>query len=281
MGRSLKVGLDYFRLDVNLDEKFELIEAEFGLTGFAVVVRLYQRIYGGAGYYCEWDDEVALVFGSRNKLGANVVSEIVKAAIKRKLFDRNLFEKYGILTSTGIQKWYFEAVSRREQVEVIREYLLIPAAILPKNVNINRISVDRNRVSVDRNPHSKGEESRGKESRGGGSGNKEYRDPFGAAAAPPMTDELVAYASNNLTYLSPRNMEELLSFRDSLPDALIQHAIDEACAAGVRRYNYVRSILNRYIEQGFRSVGEVEAHETTRQKGAQEQRAYADEDDFY
>ena len=164
MGRAPKVGLDYFRLDVNLDEKFELIEAEFGLTGFAVVVRLYQRIYGGAGYYCEWDDEVALVFSSRNNLGANVVSEIVKAAIKRKLFDRSMFERYHILTSSGIQKWYFEAVSRRDRVEVIREYLLVSDTILPKNVNINRISADIKGISADINAHSKVKQSKGKES---------------------------------------------------------------------------------------------------------------------
>ena len=46
MPRPIKNGVDYFPLDVHLDKKFELIEAEFGLTGFAVVVKLLQRIYG-------------------------------------------------------------------------------------------------------------------------------------------------------------------------------------------------------------------------------------------
>ena len=49
-----KSGIDYFPLDVVLDEKFELIEAEYGLTGFGVIVRLLQEIYGKAGYYIEW-----------------------------------------------------------------------------------------------------------------------------------------------------------------------------------------------------------------------------------
>ena len=38
--RKLKNGIEYFPLEVYLDEKFELIEAEFGLTGFGVVVKL-------------------------------------------------------------------------------------------------------------------------------------------------------------------------------------------------------------------------------------------------
>ena len=40
MARPIKDGVDYFPFDVSLDEKFELIEAEFGLTGFAVIVKL-------------------------------------------------------------------------------------------------------------------------------------------------------------------------------------------------------------------------------------------------
>ena len=160
MGRNPKVGLDYFRLECHLDRKFKLIEADFGLKGFAVVVKLYQQIYGEQGYYCEWDEDVALLFASDEvKLGCNVVSEIVNAAIKRGLFDKDMFEKYHILTSHGIQKWYFESISRRERVEVIQEYLLIPDAELPKNVCRNSISVDRNAISADRNPHSTGEYS--------------------------------------------------------------------------------------------------------------------------
>ena len=39
-------GITYFPLDVHMDDNIELIEAEFGLTGFAVIVKLYQKIYG-------------------------------------------------------------------------------------------------------------------------------------------------------------------------------------------------------------------------------------------
>ena len=77
MARPIKNGLDYFPMDVVCNDKIELIEAEFGLTGFATVVKLFQKIYGERGYYCEWTDEVALLFGKKNGLGSNVVSEIV------------------------------------------------------------------------------------------------------------------------------------------------------------------------------------------------------------
>lgn len=107
-------------------------------------------------------------------------------------------------------------------------------------------------------------------------------NPFGDNDSDiPDPDTLVAYATNNLMYLSPYNMDELISFRDSLPDDVIRYAIDQACANGVRKYNYVKAILNSYVEHGFKSIGDIEAHEAQRQKGGTEQRQYADEDDFY
>lgn len=121
----MKSGIDYFPLDVSLNDKMELIEAEFGLTGFAVVVKLFQKIYGGQGYYCEWTYEVALLFGKRLGLGGNVVSEIIKASVNRGIFDKDMYDKYQILTSAGIQKRYFEAVSRRKAVNVKKQYLLV------------------------------------------------------------------------------------------------------------------------------------------------------------
>lgn len=108
-------------------------------------------------------------------------------------------------------------------------------------------------------------------------------NPFGYpdTAAQFTPDPLVIYASNNLLAMNADNMDELLSFRDSLPDELIRHAINEACGAGVRRYKYVKAILNRYVESGFKTVADAKADEAKHQKGAQEPEQYADEDDFY
>lgn len=164
----MKGGIDYFPLDVTLDEKFELIEAEYGLTGFGVVVKLLQRIYGGQGYYIEWTNEVALLFAKRIGLreGGSAVSEIVEASVKRGIFDKTLYEKYRILTSKGIQKRYFEAVSRRKSVSVKRAYLLVNATDFPKGANI----FDKNVIIFDENVNiseqSKVKERKVKESKG-------------------------------------------------------------------------------------------------------------------
>jgi len=160
VARPPKEGLDYFLLDCALDDKFRLIEAEFGLTGFAVVVKLLQSIYGGNGYYREWTEEVALLFASDCKVGGSVVSEIVSASIKRGIFDNKIFEEYQVLTSRGIQKRYLEAVKRRKVLTVKKQYLLVNVAQLIDNVNITVVYVDINPQNVSVNPQSKVEKSK-------------------------------------------------------------------------------------------------------------------------
>ena len=155
MARPCKSGIDYFPLDVAMNDKMKLIEAEFGLVGFAVVVKLWQKIYAGRGYYCEWNEEVALLFSREVGLGGNVVSEIITATLRRGLFDKKLFDKYGILTSEGVQNRYFEATERRKGFEVKKQYLLVNADNNLINVDNNPINVCNNSRNVDNNPQSK------------------------------------------------------------------------------------------------------------------------------
>ncbi len=163
MARPTKAGLDYFELDCQLEEKVRLIQAEYGLKGFAIVVKLYQKIYGELGYYCEWNDDSLLLFMSENGLPSdnkNLIQSIVDACIRRNIFSQQLFDKFGILTSEGIQKRYLNATSRREKVEMKKEYLLLSVGNNTNNVCINSINVNRNSVNVCRNTQSRVEESK-------------------------------------------------------------------------------------------------------------------------
>lgn len=150
-----KEGLDFVPLDCQLDEKFELIEAEFGLKGFAVIVKLFQRIYGGHGYYCEWNDDIAFLFASRNGLSNdgvnnNLIHEIVSASIRRGIFDKDIFAKYSVLTSKGIQKRYVDATGRRKNVSLEKRYLLLSDDILGENVNIlsKNVNISNENVNI-------------------------------------------------------------------------------------------------------------------------------------
>lgn len=75
----------------------------------------------------------------------------------------------------------------------------------------------------------------------------------------------ITYAVNELGHLSPLDMQALESFRDDLPDDVIIYGINAACSANVRTWAYARSILNRYVQSGYKSVGDIKADEAKRE----------------
>lgn len=110
----------------------------------------------------------------------------------------------------------------------------------------------------------------------------------------PDFNTIEAYAANNLASMNGGNMAEFAVYKDDLPDELIRHAIDEACAQGKRTWGYVRSILNRYRDSGFKTIGDVQKAAEERRKGIKtaannpagtrmnyQQREYADDFGFY
>ncbi|MBQ9228758.1 MAG: DUF4373 domain-containing protein [Eubacterium sp.] len=185
MAAPFKNGLDYFTCDCFFDDKTELVIAEFGLKGLGVLVRLWQKIYSTEGYYCQWNEDVALMFASKNAVSVSAVSEIINACVRRGVFDCGMLERCGILTSRGIQKRYFEAVKRRTNQSVIGDYLLIDVPGVSVNVNNNAINVNNNGKNARSNQQSKVKESKVKESKV----KESNKSPYGAFANVYLTEE--------------------------------------------------------------------------------------------
>ena len=165
MGRPIKAGLDYFPHSCIPDQRMELIEAEFGLTGYAVILKLYETIFVEKGYYCEWTKDVALMFSRKNSVGVNVVSEIVNASLRRGIFDDDLFKKYSILTSKEIQEIYHEVTTKlnRKQVDFVKEYLLVDYTLFSDKYRIYSINSTGNAINYTGNAQKKRKESKRKE----------------------------------------------------------------------------------------------------------------------
>lgn len=240
-------GINYFPLNVHLDDKFELIEAEFGLKGFAIVVKLFQKIYGQQGYYCEWTEDVALLFGKNVGLGGDAVSEIVRAAIKRGIFDSELYDKYQILTSRGIQERYFEAVSRRKEVEVRKEYLLIKVDQIYKNVRILNENVNISSKNVNISEQKKAEESKVKEKK------VEERE------LPRLPVRIVKLYENNIAPLTPITLQGLDDWLNAMSEDVVEYAISEAVKNNKRNYKYIEAILRNHFNAGRTTLTEVQS----------------------
>lgn len=168
MARPQKNGLDYFPLDVDIDQddKVALIEAQHGIVGFAIVIKLLMKIYKNS-YFYEWTEKEQLLFSKRVNVDINSINVIINDCVKWGLFDSNLLEAYKILTSKGIQRRYLEAVGRRQKVEMEGKYLLLDDEVV--NVYKNLVIVDINDslgvVNDDINPQSKVKESKEKKSK--------------------------------------------------------------------------------------------------------------------
>jgi len=126
MPRPVKTGLDYFPLDVNIEDNIELIEAKHGLQSFAIVVKLWQKIYSN-GYYYEWNEDNALLFSRKINIDLSIIDSVISSCFERNIFNKSLYSKYKILTSNGIQKRYLTACSqsKRKYIPFIEEYLIV------------------------------------------------------------------------------------------------------------------------------------------------------------
>lgn len=165
-----KVGIDSFLLDCHTNDNISEIEAEYGVKGFAVVVRLWQKIYCEKGYYCEWVERSPLLFlsnwfGGNSGVTVSLINEIVSRCLKNGIFDTGMYENHSILTSARIQKQYFDVVKRREEILVKEEYLLVSVDKIKGIVYENQVSVCRGEKNVYRNDASKVNKSEEKESK--------------------------------------------------------------------------------------------------------------------
>jgi len=138
MARPPKAGIDYFPMDVLDDIKVQLLLADTGMVGFAVLVKLWQKIYGENGYFCRFDEDVLQLFANNCHLTPTQVRKVVDSALKRGIFDQALYEKEQILTSADVQERFLEATKRRLAPEILPDYCLHSVYNNPQSIKKNK-----------------------------------------------------------------------------------------------------------------------------------------------
>ena len=162
MARPIKQGLDYFPMDCTFDEKTEMYIIETGAVGLGVLVTLWQMIYSNDGYFINANEDLLLLCKKRVNVDINEVSACINVALKRNIFDKEIHDKHGVLTSRAIQKRFFSVTKRKKEIKICKAFMLV-------NVNdyINSVKVNINFVSVNGNTtkESKVNKSKGKKSK--------------------------------------------------------------------------------------------------------------------
>lgn len=141
MARPPERGLEYFPLNISLTGNIEYVKCIYGKMGESVMISLWQRIYNN-GFYVEYNDKSPLVFSQefgeqltacfpeKQKQRWEIYDEIIHASMEYSILDKDLFEKYNILTSAEIQEKYFLAKKKSKYCNLVHEYemdyLLLP-----------------------------------------------------------------------------------------------------------------------------------------------------------
>lgn len=129
-GRPPKKGIDYAGWSVSIfdnDTKIDKLLDAHGWCGFGIYFYLCQRAYGGEGYFYQWgyDDCASTSRKMGGGIGSGTVREAVGYCLQIGLFDQGLFDRWGVLTSRGIQRRYWEVVKARDVRTVISDYWLL------------------------------------------------------------------------------------------------------------------------------------------------------------
>lgn len=171
MARPKKQGLEYFSFDTDFfsDIKIRRISRACGPASTSILICLLCNIYKDKGYYIEWDENLSFVVADIVGTTEGAVEEVVKKAIQVGFFNKEMFDKYQILTSNGIQNRFKSAVKRREEIEYVADYLV--------SDNKNEVSVYNNSVSAYRSTQSKVKENISPTPPLKGEGRKNKREP--------------------------------------------------------------------------------------------------------
>jgi len=205
MSRTPKRGIDYAGWSVTIfdgDKKIDKLLDAQGWKGFGVYFYLCQTAYKLNGYYLEWDyDDCA---STARKMGGGVSSETVCETVKLcllvGLFDNGLFDRWGVLTSKGIQRRFWAVAGERRVVPLNRDYwLLAPeeADGLSKSAVFTDLSPTKGDLSptkADMSPTNapKAKQSKAKQS-------KDTRRAF----TPPSRDEVREYVQSRNSSVDP------------------------------------------------------------------------------
>lgn len=121
-------SVDIFSNDTKIDK---LLDAQ-GWIGFGIYFYLCQMAFGSDGYYYEWGYDLCASTARKmgGGVGAGTVKETVDYCLQIGLFDKGLFDRWGVLTSRGIQKSYLIVLKskNRRGTEIYKEYWLLDSS---------------------------------------------------------------------------------------------------------------------------------------------------------
>lgn len=241
-GRPTKQGIDYFPMDVGFftDVKIRKISRACGSQSTSILICLLCNIYKDEGYYILWDEDLPFVIADTVGVSEGAVKEVLIKSLQVGFFDQELYEKYKILTSSGIQKRFLLATYQRKETAIIPEYLI--------NCANNSINCTNNSINHSDNEQSKSKVKVNRKKRKEKENNKET-SPNGEE----KKDELSLSHSQKIDWVGLMNWYNSL-FRDKLPAIKsMTETRKKAVKARIAQYGKesIRTVFNLVLQSSF------------------------------
>ena len=274
MARPLKDGVDYFPKDTDFygDDKVRLLRAEFQSKGMYLLDYLLCDLYGKNGYFIKWGKDKCYLVSDGAGCGCapNFVEEFVNRCVACSFFDERVYNVFGVLTSSGIQRRYIRMFNSRPDIPMIKEYWLldvndkkdVPKGALDK-LNFKSIKSTENPDKSTENPQNKIEES------------KDIYMDEGTLREVAQSFEMTFGKT-----IGGLDRTIILELVQRYPKDMIIEGIRVAKANNAASAKYIRSILLRLEEQGITTMSQYMASKqsktTQRQRHAKGSTDYSD-----
>ena len=188
------------------------------------------------------------------------------AARRRGLFNVDMFEKYGILTSTGIQKRHFNMMKRHKEVTAIEQYLLIDITQILKDVSI-----------IYENANIQGENANIQKQI-----NKidkiDYIDKTEDSKATAAADKALHKYEQLIGIVTPSVTDGIDFFVEQGVDAdLIIRIIEYACEQGKRSWSYIKAAIRGNMDAGVKTLDAYNRAQAERAENAKKVKSMENE----
>lgn len=263
MARPIKEGLDYFPIDVDMDydDKVQVIEGLHGSAGFATIIKVLMKIYSN-GYFYQYGEQEQILLAKRIGIDVNTLNNVISDCVKYGLFHEKLFNEFQLLTSRGIQIRYFNAVGKRKKGHVFKEYLLIPQSEMLEycpNMILKTVIQDKT-VQGDGVIHGKTIQDKGviqefstqskvKDSKGNKSKVEEIKNAANNAHL---------FYQENFGIANPTVIQTIEHWINDLNEEMVIEAMRRA-AVDQKSFRYAEGIMKKWLNKNITTMQQVQA----------------------
>lgn len=136
MARPSTPGIEYYPKYNDFYNKIttKMIRKKFDYKGICIYEYLLFKIYSELGYYLNLNEETNIDVTEYFNISDDEYYELIEFFVEKEIFNKELYEKYNILSAKEIQRIYLAASKNKSTIEYCAEYLLVDLVSVIKSV---------------------------------------------------------------------------------------------------------------------------------------------------